>query len=193
VIAGLASEQPVPAGGSAAAASVAMAAALLEKVASLSGRQWLGATGARERATAMREAAGELVDADAIAYTEFVNARRGGPGLDLEEARALTIEVPMRTVRAAAETVELAWALAELGNPNLRSDSLVAGQLALAGAQAALITMTANLPDSPRDARLIEARRLVRSANARLRSTGARGSVGGPGRGRARPAGKRRP
>ena len=172
---------------------MAMAAALLEKVASLSGRQWLGATGARERATAMREAAGELVDADAIAYTEFVNARRGGPGLDLEGARALTIDVPMRTLRAAAETVELAWALAELGNPNLRSDSLVAGQLALAGAQAALITMTANLLDSPRDARLIEARRLVRSASGRLKSTGARGSAGGPGRGRARPAGKRRP
>jgi formiminotetrahydrofolate cyclodeaminase len=170
-----------------------MAAALLEKVARLSGRHWLGATEAHERATAMREAAGELVDADAIAYAEFVDAKRGGPGLDLEAARAVTIEVPMRTARVAAETVELAWALAEFGNPNLRSDARVAGQLALAGAQAALITMTANLPDSPRDARLIEARRLVRSASGRLRSPDAPGSAGGPGRGRARSADKRRP
>jgi formiminotetrahydrofolate cyclodeaminase len=168
-----------------------MAAALLEKVARLSGRHWLGATEARERATAMREAAVELVDADATAYAEFVNAKRGDPGLDLEAAHALTIEVPMRTARVAAETVELAWALAQFGNPNLRPDAQVAGQLALAGAQAALITMTANLPDSPRDERLIEARRLVRSASGRLRSPGAPGSAGGPGRGRARSADKR--
>ncbi len=80
----------------------------------------------------------------------------------------------MQTARAGAETVELAWALAEFGNPNLSSDALVAGRLALAGAQAALITMSANLPDSPRDPRLIEARRLVRSATARLRSAGPR-------------------
>jgi methenyltetrahydrofolate cyclohydrolase len=153
-----------------------MAAALVEKVAKLSVKHWAGAQKTIGLATALRRSAEELVDADAFAYTEFVVARRAprGAGAEaqraLESARAKTITVPLDTIRAASETVELACALARSGNPNLRSDALVAAALAVAGAEAALITMKANLPDSSRDHRLAEARRLVRSARARVRS-----------------------
>jgi formiminotetrahydrofolate cyclodeaminase len=186
----------VPAGGSAAAAAVALSAALAEKVARLSVKQWTGAARAVGVAIALRRRAEELVDADALAYTEFVVARRGAKGLDAEAQRVLaraeakTIDVPLETIRAAVETIELASGLAESGNRNLRSDALVACTLAIAGAQAALITMKANLPDSSRDPRLTEARRLVRMASSRVRSFPARGRAGARGRARGRSRGK---
>jgi formiminotetrahydrofolate cyclodeaminase len=192
LLAGLASDQPVPAGGSAAAAVVALAAALVEKVAKLSTKQWAGAAKLVGLATTLRRTAEELVDADAFAYTEFVVARRAARGLnaeaeqELESARARTINLPLDTIRNAVETVEVASALAESGNPNLRSDAAVACTLAIAGAQAALITMRANLPDSSRDPRLVEARRLVRAASSRLRSLPARGRASARGRARGR-------
>jgi formiminotetrahydrofolate cyclodeaminase len=167
-----------------------MAAALLEKVAKLSQKRSTGAIKALERAVAIRTYAEFLIEADANAYMSFVEARRSGSNL-VETARAETIEVPAAILRLAADATQLASELVLTGNPNLRSDAHVAGQLALAGAYAALITMTSNLPDSPRDRRLVEARRLARSASARLRPPISRGSGGGPGRGRARPADSR--
>ncbi|TMC03555.1 MAG: hypothetical protein E6J30_10645, partial [Chloroflexi bacterium] len=50
----LGSEEPVPAGGSAAAAAVAMAAGLVEKVARLSTPQMIGAAAIRKRAASVR-------------------------------------------------------------------------------------------------------------------------------------------
>jgi formiminotetrahydrofolate cyclodeaminase len=72
--------------------------------------------------------------------------------------------VPLDSIRTAAQTVELASALAHFGNPNLRSDASVAALLAAAAADAGVVTMTANLPRGSRDRRLLEARRLARAA-----------------------------
>jgi glutamate formiminotransferase/formiminotetrahydrofolate cyclodeaminase len=160
----------VPAGGSAAAAAVALSAALLQKVATLSLEHWQGAAKVRGLASALRRSAEELIAADALAYTSFVVARRGAPGLGaeaqrvLESARAQIVNVPLDTARTAAETVEQASALAHFGNPNLRSDASIAALLAAAATDASVVTMAANLPAGSRDRRLLEARRLARAA-----------------------------
>jgi formiminotetrahydrofolate cyclodeaminase len=166
----LASDQPAPAGGSAAAATVAIAAALLEKVASLSARHWSEAAGARERAGRLRLTAEELLEADVDAYLGYLEARRQArdqPESDQAAAIAtafeLTVTVPLEIVRAASNTVELAAELAEQGNPNLRADAVTVALLAGAGGDAAARLVAVNLGGATGDARTAEARRLTRS------------------------------
>jgi formiminotetrahydrofolate cyclodeaminase len=171
----IASDQPAPAGGSAAAAGVVIAAALLEKAAQLSLRHWDEAAAVRKRAHALRLHSEELIEADVHAYLGFVEAVRSAKGMDagsreriIGPARAESVDVPLAIVRAAAEVAVLARQVAAHGNPNLRSDAMVAGVLAAAGARAATITMSANLADEPKDERLTEARRLAKEAGSGL-------------------------
>ena len=123
----LASTQPAPAGGSAAAAVVALSAALLEKVAQLSPK-WDGAAQARLEAGRLRTQSEELIERDAHAYVAFVKATR--EGAEVDEARSATIEIPLEIERAALEVVELAHELATNGNRNLRPDATTAAILA---------------------------------------------------------------
>jgi formiminotetrahydrofolate cyclodeaminase len=147
-----------------------MSAALVEKAAALSLEHWQGAAKVHGLATALRRSAEELIDADAVAYTSFIVARRGARGLGgeaqgvLASAQDRIVNVPLDTIRTAAETVELASALAHSGNPNLRSDATCAALLAAAAADASVVTLTANLPTGSRDRRLLEGRRLARAA-----------------------------
>jgi methenyltetrahydrofolate cyclohydrolase len=184
----------VPAGGSAAAAAVAMAAGLVEKAARLSSEQWIGAANVGKRAAVLRKLATILVDADANAYTDYVKAVHAARGLHTAEreriiapARARIVDVPLAVVRSAAEVAELAAQMAEHGNPKLRSDAIVAVELAAAGAQSAATTLAANLKTS-KDARLLEARRLSARARRLLAPTRA----GGRGRAPARSPGSGR-
>ena len=167
---GLASDRPVPASGSAAAAVIAMASALLEKVARLSTAKWAGADAAVEQAHALRLRSEELVEADANSYMAYVEAVRSAKNIQgkareraIAPARAATIDVPLAIARLAAETVELADRLAENGNPNLRADAMVAATLAAAAATAAARLITVNLSGA-RDSRSTEADRIARAA-----------------------------
>lgn len=159
-----------------------IAAALIEKAATLSLRHWDGAGAVGERAHTLRLQSEELIEADVHAYLGFVEAVRSAKGMDPESrerivdpARARTVEVPLAIVRAAAEVAVLATQMIVHGNPKLRSDAEVAGVLAAAGARAATLTLSANLPNEPKDRRLIEAKRLAKAAGAwaRLGSSGA--------------------
>jgi formiminotetrahydrofolate cyclodeaminase len=141
---------------------VAAAAALVEKSARLSTRQWAGAAGALERAHALRLESFELIEEDAQAYLAFVDAVRSHQEVDKAQAR--TIDIPLRMTRAAAEVAELAVQLAKHGNPNLRADAVVAATLAAAAAESGLTLIAVNLGDARDDARLAEARRLARKA-----------------------------
>jgi formiminotetrahydrofolate cyclodeaminase len=141
---------------------VAAAAALVEKSARLSTRQWAGAAGALERAHALRVESFELIEEDAQAYLAFVEAVRSHDEVD--EAHARTVDVPLRMTRAAAEVVELALELANHGNPNLRADAVVGATLAAAAAESGLTLIGVNLSDATDDARLAEARQLARKA-----------------------------
>jgi len=186
----IASPAPAPASGSATAAVVAAAAALVQKVALLSVKKWPEATEMHARAERLRLQSEDLIEQDSIAYIDFVEAVRSGQGV--AGARARTVQVPLEMVRAAAEVAELAEQAASSGNPKLRPDAVVAAMLAAAAAESAAYLVGVNVGETT-DARWDEARRLASEASARLRSPGARGSSSGPGRGRARPAGSRRP
>ena len=185
----IASAVPAPASGSAAAVVVATAAALVQKVARLSGRQWPEAVEVHAEAERLRLHSEELIERDSLAYLAFVEAVRSGH--DVARAQATTIEVPLEIVRAAAEVAALAERAATSGNPKLLADAVVAATLASAAAESAAFLVAVNLGEAA-DVRLEEARRLALEASARLRSPGARGSAGDPGRGRARSADKRR-
>lgn len=169
---GIASAAPAPASGSAAAAVVATAAALVEKAATLSTTQWPDAAPSLEQAHALRLHSEELIEHDVHAYLGFVEALRMAKGLRgaareqvVGPARARTVDVPLEIVRSAAKVAVLAARLADLGNPNLRADAIVAAILAAAGAESALTLVAVNLGGSMDDKRLEEARRLARQAS----------------------------
>jgi formiminotetrahydrofolate cyclodeaminase len=194
----LGSSKPVPAGGSAAAAAVAMAAGLVEKAARLSTDHWIGAANVGKRAAVLRKLAGILVDADAEAYTDYIKAIRAARGLHTAErerivapARLRIVDVPLTIVRLASEVAELAAEMAMHGNPNLHSDAVVAVELAAAGAQSAATTLASNTR-TPKDVRVIEARRLARNASERARRLRAPARAGGRGRAPARSPGSGR-
>jgi methenyltetrahydrofolate cyclohydrolase len=168
----VASTESVPAGGSIAAATVAMAAALLVKAAKLSREQWTEteADAAATRAEAARLRAESLVDEDADAYRALQAAWREARNL-VAPARTRVIEVPLAIVRTAAEVTELAEALAAHGNPRLRGDAVVAAILAAAAAQAAASLVAINLAGTPDD-RLTEASTLAQEARRRADKLG---------------------
>jgi len=186
----IASGAPAPASGSAAAAVVAIAAALVQKVARLSGKHWPEAAEIHDRAERLRLHGEELIEEDSLAYLAFVEAVRSDQ--DVAAAQARTVEIPLEIVKAAAEVAALAEKSASLGNPKLRPDAVVAAMLASAAAESAAYLVAVNVGEAA-DVRLDEAKRLASQASARLRSPDARGSEDDPGRGRARPAGSRRP
>ena len=190
------SEQPVPAGGSAAAAAVAMAAGLLEKVARISGPQVIGSRRISRRAASVRALASEAIDGDAGAYLQYAEALRAARGRNAAErerilrpARAGIVSVPLKVVRAAAEVVEMAAELAAHAKPALRSDAIVAVHLAAAAAQAGAVTLAANIGPNASDSKLSEARQLARQATERARKLRAPAPSGGRGRARAQSRG----
>jgi methenyltetrahydrofolate cyclohydrolase len=172
LLAELASDHPAPAGGSATAATVAIAAALLEKVARLSTKHWAGAPAAMERAGRLRLDAEQLVEADVHAYVGFLAARRQA-GLLPEPAREAaiapafekTVAVPLAMLKVAVLSVELAAELAQHGNPNLHADAVTAALLASAAGDAAARLVAVNL-GGIEDPRVAEANRLARSASS---------------------------
>jgi formiminotetrahydrofolate cyclodeaminase len=141
---------------------VAAAAALLEKSARLSSKQWDGAAAALDRAHAIRVESFELIEEDAQAFLAFIEAVRSEK--DVETAHARTVDVPLRMTRAAAEVAELAVSLANHGNPNLRADAVVAATLAAAAAESGFTLISVNLRDAPADPRFGAARQLARKA-----------------------------
>jgi len=145
----LASPEPVPAAGSAAALTIAQAAALCAKVARLSADRLPADQAGRllsqaERAVA---AAAALIDSDAAAYREVIAATRRGQ--DPAAALSAASEVLMRIVRLAVDVTELSAALAPSAKPALAGDARSAGLLAQAGARAAATLIGVNLAATP--------------------------------------------
>jgi formiminotetrahydrofolate cyclodeaminase len=175
----LATSDPVPGGGSAAALAGAMGAALVHMVVELStGRP---AADAHEGALAEIGAAAtvaqsellSLAEQDAVAYDAVVRARRLPRGSDPErQARDARLaaavreatRVPLETARAAAGVFGLAELLAPIGNRNAVSDVGVAALLAATALRGAALNVQINLPSlAPDDALRVDAARKLGS------------------------------
>lgn len=174
-LARLATDDPVPGGGSASALAGAMAAALVHMVVELTARRPAAADQAERLAETRVAAAGlqsellGLAQADAVAYASVVAARRlpketerdrDVRGAQLDAAVREATRTPLSIMRRAAEVLALAEGLAPIGNRNAVSDVGVAGLLAGAAIRGAAMNVEINLPFLPEDEPLrAEARR----------------------------------
>jgi formiminotetrahydrofolate cyclodeaminase len=165
----LASRDPIPGGGSAAAIAGAMGAALVGMVAELTiGRRDAEAHGTelaslRDDAARYRDELLSLAQTDAAAYAAVVAARKLPKATDeekaarraaLDEAMVAAADAPLHVARLAAATLELAARIAPIGNPNAASDAGVAAQLASAAVRGAVLNVRINLPYLPAEAEL---------------------------------------
>jgi formiminotetrahydrofolate cyclodeaminase len=157
----VASEEPLPAGGSVAAIAVAMAAGLVAKTARLS-RDWPRAAETVERAETLRTLVTALAQADADAYTKVLEALRRKEGV--AAALSAAADVPLAIAEAAAEVASLAALAAVDGNPRLRGDAVMAVELAEAGARGAAELVAINLAGRS-DERLRRAAELAATAS----------------------------
>ena len=185
LIAAFGSSDPTPGGGSAAALAAAVGTALFAMVAGLPKTR----TGAAEEREALDVARPQLlelqtqltdlIDRDAAAYDLVVAAYRLPKTTDEEKAARKTAvqaamrkaaEVPLETMAAAAEAIELGATVAMYGNPSARSDMAVATQLiGMSAMQGAWLNVDANL-GSLTDPALVES--LVAQAKTHMDTAG---------------------
>lgn len=180
----LASTDPTPGGGSAAAWAGATGAALVEMVAGME-KTRSGDPEERTRLQSARarvHAAGQqlrgLVDEDSAAYDAVMAAYRLPKQTDDEKAaRKARIQaaleratdVPLRTAAACLEVLRGALDAAADGNPNALSDALTGGALAWAGLRGALENVRINTGDDhPARARASQLRAEAAEALGRL-------------------------
>ncbi len=157
----LATSDPIPGGGSAAALAGAMGAALVQMVVALTA----GRPAAAEREGPLAEIgrAGlaaqsdllALAELDAAAYDAVVSARRLPRGTERErQARDVQVAMatreatmaPLDTARHAATVLELTERLAPIGNRNAISDVGVGALLAATALRGAGLNVRINLP-----------------------------------------------
>jgi len=155
----LASTAAVPGGGSAAALSAAMGAALLSMVAKLSARKAKTAED-REALSSLVPELDELTTRllalsqdDVVAYRAVIEARKSGaPGEPLARAYERAAEVPLTTAVAAARGLALAPEISKRAWEMAASDLAVGGELLETGFHGALGNVAINLPELEGDA-----------------------------------------
>lgn len=140
---------PAPGGGSAAALTAALGAALLSMVANYS----LGKSASRaneqkikaslKQSEQLRKRFLQLVDLDAQAYLNVVKTRKAAPAKRIA-ARRKAAEVPLEVCKLCYKAVQLSPALVRYGNKYLVSDVKVALELLLAAFNAARVNVEIN-------------------------------------------------
>jgi formiminotetrahydrofolate cyclodeaminase len=184
----LASGEPVPGGGAAAAIAGSLGAALVAMVANLSEGRPKYAEHAALHARAIPAAKElqdrmlSLADEDAEAFAGYGAAMKLPRGTDEErvartaairEAALAATLSPLRTVEASLEIVGLAEGLAGRSNKNASSDLEVAALMAVAACRAAAANVYINLPsigDESRARELFERTETIADAVERLAS-----------------------
>ena len=122
----LAARKPTPGGGSVAALSGALSAALVAMAAEFSGNKAFS-----EEARTLMNSLTDLVDRDAQAFASR----------DLKEAT----RVPLRTAKDSYAVLKLAGALLETCNPKVITDIGVAAKMAEAAITGAMLNVRVNL------------------------------------------------
>ena len=160
----LASEQPAPGGGSAAALVGAMAAALCAKVAGFSGD---GGSVAQAAALCRRLTA--LAEEDARLFTSALSElERRDDDFKLGRALEQAADAPLRIAEACADVASLASALAEASSQH-QADARSAAALAAGAARASALLVEVNLGVRDNDERVQLAQRLSAQADAASR------------------------
>jgi formiminotetrahydrofolate cyclodeaminase len=162
---------PSPCGGTAAAISAAMAAALVAMVGRGSS-SWQNGAVIAAQAMALRARLTALGEDDASAFAQVLVTMRERTrtpeqrDVALGAALVQAAEVPLRIGEAAADVAELAAIAAVEGAPHLRPDAAVAAVLAKAAVRAATHLVEINLAVVPGDHQSESAARLSRAATA---------------------------
>lgn len=170
----LASEEPTPGGGGAAAAVGAVAAALGSMVANLTiGKEKFAVQEPEvrellQKAEALRKSLLNLVEEDAAVFDSFMSCYKL-PKTTEEEKTARTkairdaakqaAEVPFAAAQACLEVQKLAVRLLEVGNPNVITDGTVSALLARAAMRSEFYNVYINLSltkDADYNSRLME-------------------------------------
>jgi formiminotetrahydrofolate cyclodeaminase len=156
----LASSSPAPGGGSVAALSGALGAALSSMVCNLTrGKQGYEAAQDEiieiaERSEELRKQLTELIDKDTEAFNKVIEAlTMPKETVDQKEHRQQAMQnafkhaadVPLETARKCLQILDVARFLAEKGNKNSISDAAVSALMAQTGLQAAMLNVRINL------------------------------------------------
>jgi methenyltetrahydrofolate cyclohydrolase len=158
----LASEAPVPGGGSVSALTGALGAALIAMYGKLGTLRKGVSSDDQEalqkisiEAASYQDKLTRLITEDSLAYTEVMRAYKL-PKTTEEETRArqqaiqrafhIAVEIPLQTMDACVECLHLITEVAVIGNPSAFSDLKVAEYLCNAGAKGAMENILINLP-----------------------------------------------
>ena len=168
-----ASESPAPGGGSISATMGAMGVALGTMVANLSAHKpgwderWKEFSDWAEKGKHYQEQLVHLIDEDTNAFNKIMDALGLPKGSDAEKAarkeaiQAATLyatEVPAQVMQLCYDSMEVAEAMAESGNPNSVTDAAVGALAARAGVRGAFLNVRINaagLEDKERVAKFI--------------------------------------
>lgn len=155
----VASESPAPGGGSVAALAGALGAALATMVANLSSHKrgwddkWEEFSDWAERGQAVVAELSRLVDEDTRAFDKIMAAfglpqgsedEKTARSVAIQSATKVAIEVPLSTMRASLNALQIAKAMAEIGNPNSISDAGVGALCARAAIRGAYLNVKIN-------------------------------------------------
>jgi methenyltetrahydrofolate cyclohydrolase len=132
---------PAPGGGSSAAVTCALGAALVEMAAGIESQPT-----AAEEARALRERALELAEVELTSYAPVLEARRRGADDDAVSAALVEAsQSPLAIAERAARVAELGAEVAAGAKPSVRGDAVTGVMLAEAAASAAAGLVATNL------------------------------------------------
>ena len=158
-VSAIASGEPAPGGGSAAAHAASVGAALGEMIAHLTvGREKFreveeDVRGLLAELTPLRARLAHAVLEDAMSFERVMQARRmaqrtedekGARAIKLEEALKGAAIVPLEVAGVTVQVLELLETLSEIGNPNAISDAATGAQLSLAAVASARYNVLVN-------------------------------------------------
>ena len=172
----LAARQSTPGGGSAAAVSAAMGAALISMVANFTvGRKGCDEAEAEQilaRSEQLRLSLTEAIKADVDAFNKVMaaygmprdsEAQKAARGRAIQAALKAATDAPLECARLSREVIELSRSAARTGNVNVISDAGVAALAGYAGLRSAALNVYINIGN-------IKEREFAEDRRARLAS-----------------------